>query len=367
MMDPRIAKLAETLVNYSTKVKPGDWVIINANRIAEPLVAEVYRYTLRAGGYPSVLLTADSMAEILFREANDDQLKRISPFERMPMEDADVYINIGATENTRNLSQADPARMQTRSAARRDLMSTYMKRSASGALRWTLTQYPCAAYAQEADMTLTEFENFVFKATFADQDDPVKHWNELEANQERLVQWLKGKKKIELHSPNIDATLSVDGRKFINSSGTHNMPSGEIFTSPIETSLNGWVEFTYPAITGGREVEGIRLEFKEGRVVKASAKKNEQYLLKMLDQDAGARVIGELGIGTNFGIDRFTKSILYDEKIGGTIHMAVGAGFPECGGVNESGLHWDMICDMRTDSEIRVDGDLFYKNGEFQV
>lgn len=367
MIDARVEKLAKTLVNYSVKVKPGDWVVISANRIAEPLAAEVYRYTLRAGGCPSLLLSADSVAEILFREANDEQLKRVSPFERMPLEEADVYVNISAAENTRNLAQIDPARMQIRGAARKDLMTNYMKRSASGALRWTITNFPCPAYAQEADMTLPEYENFVYRATFVDQDDPVKKWKELEANQERLVQWLKGKKKIELHSPNIDASLDIEGRKFINSSGTHNMPSGEIFTSPVEDSMNGSVEFTYPAIYSGREVDGVRLEFKDGRVVKASAKKNEEFLIKTLDTDANARVLGELGIGTNYGIDRFTKSILYDEKIGGTIHLAMGAGFPECGGRNESAVHWDMICDMRKDSEIRVDGQLFYKDGQFQI
>jgi len=367
VVDPRTEKLAKTLVNYSVKVKPKDWVVISTHKIAEPLAAEVYRYTLRAGGYPNILMSSDAFGEILFREANDDQLKRLSPFERMPLEEADVYISIGAAENTRNLSMIDPTRMQTRGAARKDLMTSYMARSASGALRWTVTNFPCAAYAQEADMSLPEYENFVYHATFCDQDDPVKNWNELETNQERLVQWLNGKKKVELRSPNIDASLVIEGRKFINSSGTHNMPSGEIFTSPVEDSMNGWVEYTYPAIYSGREVDGVRLEFKNGRVVKVSAKKNEEFLIKILDTDANARVLGELGIGTNYGINRFTKSILYDEKIGGTIHLAVGAGFPETGGNNESAVHWDMICDMRKDSEIKVDGQLFYKNGEFQI
>ncbi|MEX1247078.1 MAG: aminopeptidase [Anaerolineales bacterium] len=367
MPDPRVEKLAKTLVEYSVKVKPGDWVVISTNRVAEPLAAEVLRHILRAGGYPSILMSSDAFAEIIFSEANDEQLEHISPFERMPLADADVYINIGAVENTRNLGLIDPARVQLRSAARKDLMGTYMQRSASGELRWTLTQFPCPAFAQEADMSLREFEDFVYHATFADQDDPVKHWNELEARQERLVQWLKGKNKVELHSPTIDLSMSVDGRRFINSSGTHNMPSGEIFTGPVEDSADGWVEFTYPAIMTSREVDGVRLEFKAGRVVKASAKKNEEFLLKMVDQDAGARFLGELGIGTNYAIDRFTKSILYDEKIGGTIHLALGASYPETGGKNESALHWDMICDMRRDSEIRVDGELFYKDGQFQV
>jgi aminopeptidase len=367
MPDPRVEKLAQTLVEYSAAVKPGDWVVIASQPVAEPLVREVLRYTLRAGGRPSVLLGLDSIAQIYYQEANEDQLKWFSPFERMPLEEADVYINILAADNTRSLTNADTTKMQIRSAARKDIMDTYMRRGASGELRWSLTQFPCTAFAQEADMSLSDFEDFVYRATFADQDDPVKMWKDVEAKQERLVQWLKGKKSMRLRSPNVDLTLSIEGRKFKNSSATHNMPGSEIFTSPVEDSMNGWANYSYPAIRLGREVDGIHLEFKDGRVVKASAQKNEDYLIKMLDQDPGARTIGELGIGTNYSIDRFTKSILYDEKIGGTIHTAVGAGYPEVGGQNKSALHWDMICDMRTDSEIRVDGELFYKDGQFQV
>ena len=367
MVDVRVERLAKALVDYSVKVKPGDWVIILAHPIAEPLAREVLRYAVRAGGNTNLLMGVDSTAQIVLEEANEEQLKWISPFDRMPFENADVFISIQATENTRTMTAADPKKEQIRSAARKGIYDSYFKRSASGELRWTLTQFPCNAYAQEADMSLSDYENFVYKATFADQEDPVKLWTEVEAKQERLVKWLAGKKKIELHGPNIDIRMSMDGRKFLNSSATHNMPGSEVFTSPVEDSVNGWVDYTFPAIRLGREVDGIHLEFKDGKVVKATAKKNEDYLIKMLDQDEGARFLGELGIGTNFAIDRFTKSILYDEKIGGTIHMAVGAGFPEAGGRNKSALHWDMICDMHHDSEIRVDGELFYQNGEFQV
>jgi aminopeptidase len=367
MTDPRVEKLAKTLVEYSVKVKPKDWVIIFTSPTSEPLAIEAYRYAIRAGGYVNMQMGSDKTAEILFSEANDDQLKHLSPYERIPFEEADVFISINSQENTRNLNGVDPARIQIRSAARKDIMTAYMNRSSSGELRWTLTNYPCNAFAQDADMSLSDYEDFVYKATFADHDDPVAKWNQIERDQERLVQWLKGKKKVEIKSPTIDVSMSIDGRSFINSTATHNMPGSEIFTSPVEDSLNGWVEYTFPAIHLGREVDGIRLEFKDGRVVKSSAQKNEEFLQSTLATDEGASVIGELGIGTNYAIDRFTKSILYDEKIGGTIHMAVGAAIPECGGKNQSAIHWDMICDMRKDSEIRVDGELFYKDGEFQV
>jgi aminopeptidase len=367
MPDPRVAKLAKTLVEYSVKIKPGDWLIIFAHPLAESLTREVYRYALRAGARTNILMGLESTAQILYEEANEDQLKWISPFEKIPFEDADAFIDIEASENTRAMTNVDSKKQQIRSAARKGLMDTYFKRSASGALRWNLTYFPCYAYAQDADMSLSDYEDFVYRSCFADLDNPVANWNKVETDQSRWVEWLKGKKKLEMRSPNINISMSIEGRKFDNSVATHNMPGSEIFTSPVEDSVNGWVDYSYPAIRLGREVDGIHLEFKNGRVENATAKKNEDYLIKMLDQDAGARVIGELGIGTNYAIDRFTKSILYDEKIGGTIHMAVGAGFPECGGKNESALHWDMICDMRTDSEIRVDGEMFYKDGKIQI
>ncbi|MCW5875386.1 MAG: aminopeptidase [Anaerolineales bacterium] len=367
MPDPRVQKLAQTLVDYSVAVKPGDWVVIASHPLAEPLTSEVLRYVLRAGGKPSMLMNLPSTSQIFLEEASEEQLKWLSPFERLPFEQADVFMNIEATSNTRSLSMVDTQKQQTRSLARSEIMQTYMRRSASGELRWTLTQFPCNAFAQEADMSLSDYEDFVYQACKVDQPDPVKLWNDIEADQARLVEWLAGRKKVELRSANIDLTLSIEGRTFINSTAKHNMPGSEIFTGPVEDSAQGWVKFTYPAIRLGNEVDGIRLEFKDGKVVAASAEKNEDYLLKMLDQDEGARFLGELGIGTNFGIDRFTKSILYDEKMGGTIHLALGASYPETGGKNQSALHWDMICDMRQDSEIRVDGELFYKDGQFQV
>src|SRR3990170_4059897 len=367
MPDPRVAKLAKTLVEYSVKVKPGDWVVIFTHPLAEPLTREVLRYAVRAGGRTNILMGFDSTAEIFFQEANEDQLKWISPFEKMPFEDADVFISIQASENTRAMTGVDSKKQQIRSAARKGIMDAYMSRSATGALRWNLTYFPCQAYAQDAELSLSDFEDFVYRACFVDQDDPVEMWNKVEANQARWVEWLKGKKKVELRGPNIDINLSIEGRTFNNSVARHNMPGSEIFTGPVEESANGWVEFSFPAIRLGREVDGVRLEFKDGRVVKASARKNEDYLLKMLDIDPGAKFLGELGIGTNYAIDRFTKTMLYDEKIGGTIHLALGASYPETGGKNESALHWDMLCDMRQDSEIRVDGELFYKDGKIQM
>ena len=216
-------------------------------------------------------------------------------------------------------------------------------------------------------MSLEDYEDFVYGACFCDAQDPAAEWRKLSVMQQDKVDYLVGKDRVKLHGPNIDLELSVAGRAFVNSDGKRNMPSGEIFTGPVEDSVNGWVRFSYPAIVGGRAVSGIELRFVDGKVTDASAEMNEELLHAQLETDAGARYLGEFAIGTNFGIDRFTGMILYDEKIGGTVHMAIGMGYPETGSLNKSAVHWDMICDMRHDSEIRVDGELFYRNGQFVV
>jgi aminopeptidase len=367
MSDPRVGKLAKVLVNYSVKVKPGDWVTVTGDVLALPLINVVVEETLKAGGHPSVVMGDGSITETRLRFSSDEQLQWISPFERMMIEETNVLISLTASSNTRSLSAIDPKRQQIQAAARQEIYKIYFERSASKDLRWVGTLFPCQAYAQEAEMSLRDYEDFVYGATFVDQDDPIAAWQKVHDEQQRYVDWLEGKKQVEVKGPNVDLALSVEGRPFLNADGEANMPSGEIYTSPVEDSANGWIKFTYPAITDGREVEGIELEFKDGKVVSAKALKNEEFLITMLDADEGARYLGEFAIGTNYGIQRFTKNILFDEKIGGTIHLAVGSGFPEAGSKNQSAIHWDMICDVREESEIRVDGELLYRNGQFQI
>lgn len=367
MIDPRTVKLAQLLVDYSVAVRPGDWVLVRGNAAARPLIEETVRYVLRAGGRPNVQITTDMLDEIILRESSEDQLDWLSPTESLLFEKTDCLISIRAAENTRALSGVDPEKQRRQQNARKGIMQSFMERSAQGSMRWVSTLYPCPAYAQEADMSMGDYADFVYRATFVDQPDPVTCWAEVHQTQQRLVDWLKGKQRVTVKGTHVDLSLSIKGRTFINSDGHHNMPSGEIFTGPVEDSANGWVRFTYPAIQGGREVEGVELEFKQGKVVRASAEKNQDYLVSLLDSDPGARFLGEFAIGTNYGIDRFTKSILFDEKIGGTFHLAVGAGYPETGSLNRSSLHWDFICDLRVDSEIRVDGELFYQNGQFTL
>ena len=259
----------------------------------------------------------------------------------------------------------DPDKVQRRSKALSVITEAQFRRGADGTLKWVTTLYPTDAYAQDASMSLKEYEDFVFGAVHAHEDDPIKYWRGTADGQQKAIDWLDGKNQVILRGPNVDLTLSIKNRKFINSTGTYNMPDGEIFTGPVEDSVNGWVKFTYPAIYGGVAVEGAELTFSNGRVETAKADKNQEYLIKMLESDAGARYLGEFAIGTNFDINRFTGNILFDEKIGGSFHMALGAGYPETGSKNKSAIHWDMICDMRSDAEITVDGSPFYKNGQF--
>jgi len=367
MDDPRVEKLAQILVNYCVEVKPGDKIALDGHWVTRPLMVATYREIIHAGGHPYVMWGDSDMREIMIKEGNDAQL---SFMPEAVMEMASSYqaiINIMGTDNTRTLNNADPSRQQLARRAQADLQRIVSKRVASGEFTFAVVMFPTAAYAQEADMSLREYEDFVYGACHVDKEDPVAEWHEVHQRQQTLVDWLAGKRNLKVHGPNIEMTLSIDGRGFINSAGRKNMPSGEIFTSPVEDSANGWVRFSYPAIYSGREVEGVELRFEKGKVVEAQAEKNEAFLISTLDTDEGARYLGEFAIGTNNGIKQFTKSILFDEKIGGTIHMALGLGFPEIGGKNESSVHWDMICDMRDGGKIWVDDELFYDSGEFVV
>ncbi|RMG75390.1 MAG: aminopeptidase [Chloroflexi bacterium] len=367
MADVRMQRLANVLVNYCTEVQPGDWVGILGDVLSVPMLREVYIEVLKAGGNPHLMISDERMTRDFIRLANEDQINWINPSEKLYYEQADVYIRVGSSTNTRAMTNIPGKRVQQIRKAQSPLLTTRLDRAAAGAFRWVGTWIPNEASAQEANMSLEEYEDFVYGATFCDKQDPVAEWRKISAMQAEKINWLQGKKQVKLNGPNIDLSLSIEGRSFINSDGHKNMPSGEIFTGPVEESVNGWVRFSYPSIVGGRAVSGIELTFEQGKVVKASAEQNEELLFAQLDTDEGARYLGEFAIGTNFGINKFTGNILFDEKIGGTIHMAIGMGYPETGSKNRSAVHWDMICDMRNDSEIVVDGELFYKNGEFAV
>jgi aminopeptidase len=365
MPDPRIVALAKVIVDYSVKIKPGDQVYIQSTPAAAPLVREVYRLAIQRGAHPLTLVDLPGLQPIFFENANEEQLKYVSPVMKQLVETFDVRIYIDGEVNTKELSSADPARQAMRSAAMRPIMKTFMDRSASGALRWNVALFPTNAFAQDAEMSLADFEDFVYGACLANDPDPLASWQKVKERQQLLVDWLQDKQEVHLTGPDTDLRVGVAGRTWINCYGDYNMPDGELFTGPEELKVDGTVRFTYPAVHGGREVADVRLWFEEGRVVKWSAGKNEAFLTEMLNTDEGARRLGEFAFGTNFGIQRFVKSILFDEKIGGTVHMALGAGYPESGSQNESAIHWDMICDLRQGGEVRVDGQLFAKDGKY--
>ncbi|MGA7195403.1 MAG: aminopeptidase [Anaerolineales bacterium] len=363
MPDPRVTKLAKVMVNYSLELKPGQQFWLRTNPLAQELNLAVYEEAIKAGAYIWVQQSIPGAEEAYYKYASDQLLDFVAPIRKLITDTFDASLYIEAEQNTKSLSGIDPKRMARSRKAGADLFKTTMERSANGSYRWCITVYPTPAMAQDADMSLADYTEFVYGAGMLNEDDPVAFWKNEGVKQKKLADWLKGHDKAKLKGSNVDITLSIKDRIFELADGKYNFPDGEIFTSPVEDSINGWIRFKYPAIYDGQEVEDIELWFDNGKVVKEKAAKNQALLTSLLNTDAGARVLGEWGIGTNYGIQRFSKNMLFDEKIGGTIHFAVGQGFPECGGKNESGLHWDMLCDM-ADSEIKVDSNLFYQNGK---
>jgi aminopeptidase len=373
MNDPRIDRLAEILVRYSTKVKTGDLVGITGfpfSPQALPLMEAVVREVLRAGGHPLPYLENrffEGVDRTLYKEGNDDQLTFLEPWAEQRMRSVDCEIKIKAATNTRGLATVDSSRIAMHRRSRAELFDLYLRRAAEGSLRWVIALTPTLAYAQDAEMGLSEFADFVFASTYADREDPVALWKQRSETQAVFVKKLEGKRDVTVQSPYIDLNFSIEGRTFVNGDGECNMPDGEIFTCPVEDTVSGWMESSFPAIHTSVDVGRVRLRFEQGRVVEAEAEKNQNFLSSMLDMDEGARRVGEFGIGTNDQIDVFTKNMLFDEKIGGTIHLALGASYPETGGVNKSGIHWDMLCDMREGGIILADGERIYEQGKFVI
>ena len=367
MRDQRAEGLARILVRYSTRVGKGDICVIQGSTSAEPLVQAVYEEVLRAGGLPVVQMAPEEVAPAFYSLASDEQLDWVPPPAEWAAENADVRFAIMAEANTRALSGADPKRQARAQKARKHLMETSMRRSAAGEYRWALTLFPTHAHASEADMSLADYEDFYYAACLVTDEDPVTAWARESDEVKRLASWIEGKEEVRVQGPGTDVRLGVAGRHWIPCVGEHNMPDGEFFTGPLENAVDGEVAFSFPAVYGGREVAGVRFRFEGGRVVDASADRGEAFLHEMLATDDGARSLGELGIGTNYGISTGTKEILLDEKIGGTVHMAIGMSYPETGGENDSAVHWDMVCDLRQGGSITVDGELLQQDGKFVV
>lgn len=367
MFDPRVEKLAQVLVQYSVSVRPNDKVFIQGSALAEPLLKAVLVETLKSGGLPFLRAQLAGTDELFFRHASDEQIRHVAPPSRLLYETYDVIVSVSGPANTKELTSVDPGKLSASKQASRDLFTTFMARASKGELRWVGTLYPTPALAQDAEMGLAEYEDFVFGACLPDLDDPVSHWRHVSEEQAKLVAWLKGKKTLRVEAPDVDLRMSIAGRSFVNCDGKRNMPDGEIFTGPVEDSVEGHVKFSYPSVYDGRRCEKVEVWFNKGKVVKATAEKGDEFLQKTLDVDAGARYVGEFAIGTNKGVTRATGNTLYDEKIAGSFHMALGAGMPETGSRNQSGIHWDLVCDLSNGGRIWVDDVLFYESGAFRV
>lgn len=361
-------KYAKVLVDYSTEVKKGDLVQIRATSIyAKDLVKAVYKRVLELGGNPILRTSFEDFSDIFLKYASDEQLDYVDDIVKLEYEKVDKFISIGAPMNTKNLAKADTKKLARRGKATKHLSELLMKRSAEGSASWVIADVPTHALAQEAKMSFDEYSDFLFKSCYLDLDNPVEKLQELNKKQEEWADYLNKIKTIRIVGEKTDITFNVEGRKWISCSGKNNYPDGEVFTSPVEDGINGEIYFDFPQIYRGNEAQGVHLTIKDGKVVSAKADKGEEYLNAMLDMDEGSRGIGEIAIGTNNEIQDITGNILFDEKIGGSIHMAVGASYPETGGKNVSGLHWDLIKNMKNGGKIYADGTLIYENGKFLI
>ena len=356
-IDPRA--FADLLAGYCLEVRAGQQIAVRSSTEAAPLLLELQRAILERDAWPILRIDLPGQTRGFYDHAGDRHLDDVSSLALDEAKRIDANLGVTATADVRDLVGVDPARITRLARARRPVRETIMKK------RWCSTLWPTEALAGQAGMALAEYEAFVARALFLDQPDPVASWGGLRTFQAKLIERLNSARDVRIEADGTDLTLRVAGRTWVNSDGRRNMPSGEVFTGPHESSANGRIRFTVRSSPQGVDVDGVELEFADGEVVGARADSGEEYLERALETDAGARFLGELGIGTNFGIDRPTGTILFDEKIGGTVHLALGRSYPETGGKNASALHWDLICDLREGGRLSADGDVLMLDGRF--
>lgn len=358
-------KYARLLLQYCLSVKEGDTILVSTTFLAEPLARELYREACVLGAQMEFSFAFEGMGPLYMHHAKDSLLDRTSPFQDLAIKTFDAYLVIRAPYNLKEDNGFDPARQKRKLAAGAELNSIYFERTGSGAMRRSLCQFPTLAAAQEADMSLEQYTHFVSHACKLNAPDPIAAWTALGASQQHLVDYLNRCSSITYRNAKSDISFSVKDRIWINSDGKANMPSGEVYTGPIEDSVNGHIHFDVPSIYQGKEIRGITLEVKDGNVISWDAEQGRDLLDRIFEID-GARRFGEVAVGTNYDITRSTKNILFDEKIGGTIHMAIGQSYKQTGGQNQSAIHWDMIANM-ADGEILADGNRIYDKGVFII
>jgi aminopeptidase len=355
------AAFADLLVGYCLEPEPGDQVLVRSTDLATPLLVELQRAILQRDAWPLLRVELPDQTAGFYEHAKDRHLDEIAPLQLEEARQAQRSLSIQAPEDTSALADVDPDRLARAARGRQEARELTLQS------RWATTLWPTGALADQAGMTLAELAAFVSRATFLDRSDPIRAWHGLRDFQARLIERLDGVEELRIEAEGTDLTLNVAGRIWVNSDGRRNMPSGEVFTGPIETSATGTIHYTVPSSPAGVDVAGVRLTFRDGEVVEHSADVGADYLERALQTDRGARFLGEVGIGTNFGIDRAIGVILFDEKIGGTVHTAIGRSYPETGGTNESALHWDLICDLRQGGRLYADGEVVQEDGRFRL
>ena len=365
MRDLRYDRLAELVLDHSLGLKAGEVLRIEAEAVAAPLILPLHREAIKRGAHAYTALDLAGLNELLVAHGSDEQLEFVSPIELREMDTIDAAISIWSETNTRSFSRADPDRRQRQLAAQRQVAIRRRDRVTRGELRWCGTLCPTNAHAQDAEMSLDDYEDFVFRACHVLDDDPVGHWRRIGEQLQARAAELGSVRELHIAGDGTDLTVLVEGRKWRAAHGRQNVPDGEVYTSPVENGINGTIRFAFPAVFSGREMDDVRLRFEHGRVVQADAAGGEAYLKSLLEMDEGASGVGEIAFGLNYEIDRFTRNILFDEKIGGTMHLALGMGFEDLGGLNRSALHLDLICDLRKEGEVRADGDLVWQAGRF--
>jgi len=369
MINTFYEKLAKLAINHAVNVKKGERICITGPALAKELFQAMYIETIKAGGHPLLLVGIEGIQELRYKYSSEEQLLYVDPIQKNLIKEFDSYIVIAGDYNTRKMSLVDPkliSKVQG-SPASREIWEILMKRIGTKELKYLVLPFPCNSLAQEANMDLLSYFEFIKKALFLDKDDPVKNWIEVEEKQEEICRFLNKVDNIKIIGDDTELTISVKGRTWLNDCGHFNLPAGEIFTGPVEDSVNGHIRFTYPGIYQGKEIENIFLEFKDGKVVKASADKGEELLKEILKIE-NADILGEFAIGTNYGISNFTKNMLFDEKMGGTIHCALGSGIEEAGSKNKCGIHWDILKDMSLPgSKILADNKVIYEEGKWKI
>ena len=360
MNDPRYDGLARLVLEHSLDLRAGQVLRIQGSTAAAPLILALHRAAIDRGAHAYTSVELEVFKELLIADGSDEQLDFVSPIELRETDTIDAAVTIWAESNTRASTRLDAERHQRQIAAERQYVMRRRDRVSRGELRWCGVLCPTNAHAQDAEMSLGDYEEFVFRACHVTDDDPVGHWRGIASELQARAQELDiGRQQPVCPHPR------RDGRRWRAAHGRQNMPDGEVYTSPVETGVSGAIRFGFPALFEGREIDDLRLRFEQGRVVAAEAARGASYLNALLEMDAGAATVGEVAFGLNYEIDRFTRNLLFDEKIGGTMHVALGMGFEDLGGTNRSSLHLDLICDLRRDGEVYADGELIWRAGRF--